>query len=173
MFTHKYLQLSLEINKMGSSIQWRGLSSRLCSQVSSWRCFLFLGQTNSLAVFAVACSFRSISTNTKPLGGTYATHFELVVPSLNCVDGSWAVMIEVIPQVEVSFHPDLRHIIIIKLLQGRCCRSCHLRPGTTIFISQVTGNQRELELHRSNLTNWWKFSLFLNSVIKPQGLSPF
>lgn len=40
-----------------------------------------LGQTNSLAVFAVACSFRSISTNTKPLGGTYATHFELVVPS--------------------------------------------------------------------------------------------
>lgn len=46
----------------------------------------------------------------------YATHFELVVPSLNfnCVDGSWAVMIEVIPQVEVSFHPDLRHINLIK-----------------------------------------------------------
>lgn len=47
----------------------------------------------------------------KTFGDTSAHSAEFVVPSLNCVGGSWAVMIEVVSQVEVTFHPGLRHIV--------------------------------------------------------------
>lgn len=159
MFTtfHNHFHFSLEVHEMRSSIRVsHQLHFTLTKPVLETlktgiqlTILPFFGTDNStccnLDNLCLICSLfllKQLYKHKDVWVGTSTQSVELVVPSLNCICCSWAVMVEVVPHFKVSFNPGFCHIVL----------ESHHRSGLVITILQglephifhtVTGNQRK------------------------------